>query len=51
MSRLLWTYCGVMAVPGLSMLLANIPCEGGRTTRALIAYDAAHPVIIRERVL
>jgi len=46
-----WTYCGVMAVPGISMLLGNLPCDGGgRTTRAIVAYDSLHPVIIRERV-
>lgn len=46
-----WTWCGVMTVPGLSMLLGNVPCEGGRTTRAIVAYTDSEPVRIRERVL
>lgn len=46
MSRLYrqrWTYCGVMAVPGFAMLLVN---NQERSTKAMVAYTAAEPVII-----
>ena len=48
MSRLYrerWTYCGVMAVKGIALLLVN---DSNKSTRAMIAYDDAHPVVIKE---
>lgn len=45
LSRERWTYCGVMAVPGIAMLLVN---NAERSTKALVAYDSLHPVRILE---
>lgn len=40
-----WTYVGVQSFPGAALLLVNGP---DRSTKALVVYDAAHPVRISE---
>ena len=49
LARQQWTFVGVQTFPGcMVMLLANVPCADGWTTVSLVAYDAAHPVVIAE---
>ncbi len=48
-----WTYRGIMAVPGFSLFLINVPCPwgkpGDRTTVSMVAYTDASPVVITEK--